>query len=128
MSRQGIFHAPQEQQGTWKDHSPHSLQPALPKIGTWAKSNNTSIQTSRHLLALQHKVLVCKAHKGGSSGADVRGSSNNTRNSIHSVSKNTSPRRNNLHGFRTNSSCSRKSKMNTTQRHKHPAEEAEAHP
>src|SRR3954464_11842875 len=44
------------------------------KIGTWAKSSNTSIQTIRNLLALRHKVLVCKAHKGGISGADVRSS------------------------------------------------------
>src|SRR3954464_2406531 len=58
------------------------------KIGTWAKSSNTSIQTSSHLLALRLKEPVCKTHKGGSSGADIRGSNNNTRHSIHSLSKN----------------------------------------
>src|SRR3954465_8978769 len=36
-----------------------------------AKCSNTSVQTSSHLRARRHEVLVSKTHKSGSPGADI---------------------------------------------------------
>src|SRR4051812_36560521 len=69
------------------------------------KGSHTGVKTIRHPRSIWRELLMSKAQKSRSPGADALDCSSSTRHSIHGALKNSRPRSSNLHRFQARSSC-----------------------